>query len=193
MAYGITIPGRSVASNYAASFRPVSIAPGFNQVKSDLVANYLMQVPMLKQQLEMEMANAALKEIGSIKRTEMNIDSAMDQLEQQRKNEILGAILKSDSSGSSMNDLVGFQRDQNFLLGSIAGLTKPLNDQAAKTAEQIMGLDFSYKNPRAGAARLNTKIEPTPTQSAGFQKLQAEEASTLKRLIQQRLKEAGVQ
>ena len=193
MAYGITIPGRSVASNYAASFRPVSIAPGFNQVKSDLAANYLMQVPMLKQQLEMELANSALKEIGSIKRTEMNIDSAMDQLEQQRKNEILGAILKSDSSGSSMNDLVGFQSDQNFLLNSITGLTQPLNDQAVKTGEQIMGLDFGYDNPRAGAARLNTKIEPTPTQSAGFQKLQAEEASTLKRLIQQRLKEAGIQ
>ena len=193
MAYGITIPGRSVASNYAASFRPVSIAPGFNQVKSDLAANYLMQVPMLKQQLEMEMANAALKEIGSIKRTEMNIDSAMDRLDQQRKNQILGAILKSDSSGSSMNDLVGFQSDQNFLLNSLTGLTQPLNDQAVKTGEQIMGLDFSYDNPRAGAARLNTKIKPTSTQSAGFQKLQAEEASTLKRMIQERLRRAGLQ
>ena len=193
MAYGITIPGRSVASNYAASFRPVSIAPGFNQVKSDLAANYLMQVPMLKQQLEMEMANAALKEIGSIKRTEMNIDSAMDQLEQQRKNEILGAILKSDSSGSGMDDLVGFQSDQNFLLNSLTGLTQPLNDQAVKASEQIMGADLSTRNVRPQAGAVNTKIEPTATQSAGFQKLKADEASTLKLMIQERLRRAGLQ
>ena len=193
MAYGITIPGRSVASNYAASFRPVSIAPGFNQVKSDLAANYLMQVPMLKQQLEMEMANAALKEIGSIKRTEMNIDSAMDQLDQQRKNVILGQLLKSDSSGSSMNDLVGFQSDQNFLLGSLTGLTKPLNDQAVKTGEQIMGADLSTRNVRPQAKTVNTKIEPTATQSAGFQQIKADEASTLKLMIQERLRRAGLQ
>jgi hypothetical protein len=193
MAYGITIPGRSVASNYAASFRPVSIAPGFNQVKSDLAANYLMQVPMLKQQLEMEMANAALKEIGSIKRTEMNIDSAMDQLEQQRKNEILGAILKSDSSGSGMDDLVGFQSDQNFLLNSLTGLTQPLNDQAVKASEQIMGADLSTRNVRPQATTVNTKIEPTATQSAGFQQIKADEASTLKLMIQERLRRAGLQ
>jgi len=193
MAYGITIPGRSVASNYAASFRPVSIAPGFNQVKSDLAANYLMQVPMLKQQLEMEMANAALKEIGSIKRTEMNIDSAMDQLEQQRKNEILGAILKSDSSGSGMDDLVGFQSDQNFLLNSLTGLTQPLNDQAVKASEQIMGADLSTRNVRPQAKTVNTKIEPTATQSAGFQQIKADEASTLKLMIQERLRRAGLQ
>ena len=193
MATPITIPGRSVASNYAASFRPVSIVPGFNQVKSDLAANYLMQVPMLKQQLEMEMANAALKEIGSIKRTEMNIDSAMDQLDQQRKNAILAEILKSDSSGSGMDDLVGFQSDQNFLLGSIAGLTKPLNDQAVKTGEQIMGADLSTRNVRPKATTVNTKLEPTATQSAGFQQIKADEASTLKLMIQERLRRAGLQ
>ena len=148
---------------------------------------------MLKQQLEMEMANAALKEIGSIKRTEMNIDSAMDRLEQQRKNQILGAILKSDSSGSSMDDLVGFQSDQNFLLGSLTGLTKPLNDQAVKASEQIMGADLSTRNVRPQAKTVNTKIEPTATQSAGFQQIKADEASTLKLMIQERLRRAGLQ
>ncbi len=192
MAYGITIPGRSVASNYAASFRPVSIAPGFNQVKSDLAANYLMQVPMLKQQLEMEMANNALKEIGSIKRTEMNIDSAMDQLEQQRKNEILGAILKSDSSGSGMDDLVKFQSDQNYLLNTITGMTNPLNQQATTSAEEIMAESLSTRNVRPQAGAVNTKIEPTATQSAGFQKLKADEASVLKWMVQDRLRKAGL-
>ena len=148
---------------------------------------------MLKQQLEMELANAALKEIGSIKRTEMNIDSAMDQLEQQRKNEILGAILKSDSSGSGMDDLVGFQSDQNFLLNSLTGLTQPLNDQAVKASEQIMGADLSTRNVRPQAKTVNTKIEPTATQSAGFQQIKADEASTLKLMIQERLRRAGLQ
>lgn len=193
MAYGITIPGRSVASNYAASFRPVTAVPGFSQVKSDLVANYLMQVPMLKQQLEMEMANNALKEIGSIKRTEMNIDSAMDQLEQQRKNEILGAILKSDSSGSGMDDLVKFQSDQNYLLNTITGMTNPLNEQATKSAEEIMAESLSTRNVRPQAGAVNTKIEPTATQSAGFQKLKADEASVLKLMVQDRLRKAGLQ
>ena len=193
MAYGITIPGRSVASNYAASFRPVTAVPGFSQVKSDLVANYLMQVPMLKQQLEMEMANNALKEIGSIKRTEMNIDSAMDQLEQQRKNEILGAILKSDSSGSGMDDLVNFQSDQNYLLNTITGMTNPLNEQATKSAEEIMAESLSTRNVRPQAGAVNTKIEPTATQSAGFQKLKADEASVLKLMVQDRLRKAGLQ
>ena len=63
MAYGISIPGRNVASNYAASFRPVSVVPGFSQVKSDLAANYLMKVPMLRQQLEMDMAKTGFAEV----------------------------------------------------------------------------------------------------------------------------------
>ena len=88
MAYGISIPGRSVASNYAASFRPVTAVPGFSQVKSDLVANYLMQVPMLKQQLEME-CEAALQ-TGSIKRTKMNVEEAGSQKMQNKQ-----ALLKN--------------------------------------------------------------------------------------------------
>jgi len=190
MAFGITIPGRSVASNYAANFRPVAAAPGFNQVKSDLATNYLMQVPMLKQRLEMEMANQALKEIGSIKRTEMNVDSAMDQLDQQRKNEILGAILRSESSGDSMQDLVGFQSDQNFLLKSLSDMTAPLYEGATKTGQNIMDVDLGYKRVRPTAQGVNTKIEATPTQSVEFQ---ANETALLKRMIQQRLKEAGIQ
>ena len=148
---------------------------------------------MLKQQLEMEMANNALKEIGSIKRTEMNIDSAMDQLEQQRKNEILGAILRSDSSGSGMDDLVKFQSDQNYLLNTITGMTNPLNKQATKSAEEIMAESLSTRNVRPQAGAVNTNIHPTATQSAGFQKLKADEASVLKLMVQDRLRKAGLQ
>ena len=105
MAYGISIPGRSVAANYAASFRPVSFAPGFNQVKSDLAANYLMQIPMLKQQLEMEMANAALQEAGSIKRTQMNVEGTLDLQKMRNKQALLKNLLAESGGGQEASAL----------------------------------------------------------------------------------------
>tara|TARA_B100000674_G_scaffold279245_1_gene230816 strand:+ start:211 stop:813 length:603 start_codon:yes stop_codon:yes gene_type:complete len=105
MAYGISIPGRSVAANYAASFRPVSVAPGFNQVKSDLAANYLMQIPMLKQQLEMEMANAALQEAGSIKRTQMNVEGTLDLQKMRNKQALLKNLLAESGGGQEASAL----------------------------------------------------------------------------------------
>ena len=105
MAYGISIPGRSVASNYAASFRPVTAVPGFSQVKSDLVANYLMQVPMLKQQLEMEMAEAALQEAGSIKRTKMNVEGRLDLQKMQNKQALLKNLLAESGGGQEASAL----------------------------------------------------------------------------------------
>ena len=110
MAYGITIPGRSVAANYAASFRPVSVAPGFNQVKSDLAANYLMQIPMLKQQMEMELANAALQEAGSIKRTQMNVEGTLDLQKMRNKQALLKNLLAESGGGkevSALDELYG--------------------------------------------------------------------------------------
>ena len=105
MAYGISIPGRSVAANYAASFRPVSVAPGFNQVKSDLAANYLMQIPMLKQQMEMELANAALQEAGSIKRTQMNVEGTLDLQKMRNKQALLKNLLAESGGGQEASAL----------------------------------------------------------------------------------------
>ena len=105
MAYGISIPGRSVAANYAASFRPVSVAPGFNQVKSDLAANYLMQIPMLKQQMEMELANAALQEAGSIKRTQMNVEGTLDLQKMRNKQALLKNLLAESGGGKEVSAL----------------------------------------------------------------------------------------
>tara|TARA_R100000479_G_C6376504_1_gene199221 strand:+ start:371 stop:925 length:555 start_codon:yes stop_codon:yes gene_type:complete len=111
MAYGITIPGRSVAANYAASFRPVSTAPGFSQVKSDLAANYLMQIPMLKQQLEMQMARDALGEAASIERTRLNSDVAMARLANDMKARKLNSLLGGGSGG----DLNSFDANQQMM------------------------------------------------------------------------------
>ena len=110
MAYGISIPGRSVASNYAASFRPVGVAPGFSQVKSDLVANYLMQVPMLRQKLEMDLAKQALAEVGATKRLDKKLDAEMELAEKRDKvNKLLtiAGMSGGDESGGGLGSLAG--------------------------------------------------------------------------------------
>ena len=143
MAYGITIPGRSVAANYAASFRPVSIAPGFSQVKSDLAANYLMQVPMLKQQLEMEMANNALREAGSIERTRMNAENALDQLELGLKQEKLKALLGGggDSGGLNTfdNNQLALEYNQAVRMGEIDSATKAVQKAQVEREQRASG------------------------------------------------------
>ena len=84
----------SVASNYAASFRPVGPAGGFENVKSDLAADYLMRVPLLRQQMEMQMAREALAEKASIDRTKMNIDGQIELQEMADKRGRRAAALK---------------------------------------------------------------------------------------------------
>ena len=93
MAYGISIPGRNVAATYASTFRPVGVAPGFSQVKSDLAANYLMKVPMLRQQLEMDLAKQALAEAGAMGRTKLNLDAKLELAESRDKaNKLLAQL-----------------------------------------------------------------------------------------------------
>ena len=157
MAYGISIPGRSVAANYAASFRPVSVAPGFNQVKSDLAANYLMQIPMLKQQLEMEMANAALQEAGSIKRTQMNVEGTLDLQKERNKQALLKNLLAESGGGqevSALDELYGVNYTNALLqdlrnrqmnttgLGTIGTATESMNkalDELSKGRSNVSG------------------------------------------------------
>ena len=113
MATSISIPSRNVAANYAASFRPVQAAPGFNQVKSDLAANYLMQIPMLRQQMEMELVNAALQEAGSIKRTQMNVEGTLD-LEKMRNKQALLKNLLAESGGGQESSALDELYDVNY-------------------------------------------------------------------------------
>ena len=128
MAYGISIPGRSVAANYAASFRPVSVAPGFNQVKSDLAANYLMQIPMLKQQMEMELANAALQEAGSIKRTQMNVEGTLDLQKMRNKQALLKNLLAESGGGKEVSAL-----DELYDVNYTNALLQDLRDRRMNT------------------------------------------------------------
>ena len=153
MAYGISIPGRSVASNYAASFRPVAPAPGFSQVKSDLVANYLMQVPMLRQQMEMDMASTALQEAASIKRLDKKLEveksMADDLLDLTKKQSIL-KMLAAEEEASMSIDPMTFLRNQQItdsaLLTGALQQSTPKNPAAAQLssgAQGFSGLDFS--------------------------------------------------
>tara|TARA_R100001510_G_scaffold49519_1_gene47917 strand:+ start:317 stop:919 length:603 start_codon:yes stop_codon:yes gene_type:complete len=150
MAYGISIPGRSVASNYAASFRPVTAVPGFSQVKSDLAANYLMQVPMLKQQLEMEMANAALQEAGSIKRTQMNVEGTLDLQKMKNKQALLKNLLAESGGGQEVSAL-----DELYGVNYTNALLQDLRDRRMNTT----GLG----NLGANTAAVNNTLEELST------------------------------
>ena len=147
MAYGISIPGRSVASNYAASFRPVTTAPGFSQVKSDLVANYLMQVPMLRQQMEMNMAQAALKEAGSMNRLKEQLDAekyAVDlAFKQNKRNKTLEMLGQDEQAPLAINPISYL----NSLTASDDSLIKALRNQkpqsgASSQLPAVGGVDF---------------------------------------------------
>ncbi len=153
MAYGISIPGRSVASNYAASFRPVAPAPGFSQVKSDLAANYLMQVPMLRQQMEMEMASTALQEAASLERLDkkLKVEKSMtdDLIDLKKKQGILNMLAAEEKAGLSIDPMT-FLRNQQItdsalLTGALQQPTpkNPAAGQLSSGVQGFSGLDFS--------------------------------------------------
>lgn len=106
MSTSISIPSRNVAANYAASFRPVSVAPGFSQVKSDLAANYLMQVPMLRQKMEMEMAKSALAQAATLEGLDRRIDAekyALDLAAEQNKRKAIMGMLGQEEQAVSID------------------------------------------------------------------------------------------
>ena len=153
MSTSISIPSRNVAANYAASFRPVSVAPGFSQVKSDLAANYLMQVPMLRQQMEMDMAKTALQESASLERLEkkLAVEKSMkdDLLDLTKKQSILKMLAAEEEAGMSI-DPMSFLRNQQItdsalLTGALQPSTpkSPAAGQLSSGAQGFSGLDFS--------------------------------------------------
>lgn len=147
MAYGISIPGRSVASNYAASFRPVTTAPGFSQVKSDLAANYLMQVPMLRQKMEMEMAKDALSQAASLEGLDRRLDAekyAVDLAFKQNKRNNTLAMLGQEEQAPYTIPPVSYL---NSLTASDDALIKALRNQKAQSGAStqlpaVGGVDF---------------------------------------------------
>ena len=149
MSTSISIPSRNVAANYAASFRPVAPAPGFNQVKSDLAANYLMQVPMLRQQMEMEMASTALQEAASIERLDKKLavekSMADDLLDLTKKQGILEALSAEEAAPMSIDPMAVLRNQQ---LTDSALLTGLLGGRSSKntTASDISSGTQGYSN-----------------------------------------------
>lgn len=153
MSTSISIPSRNVAANYAASFRPVSVAPGFSQVKSDLAANYLMQVPMLRQQMEMDMAKTALQESASLERLEKKLavekSMADDLLDLTKKQSILKMLAAEEEAGMSIDPLTILRNqqitDSALLTGALQPSTpkNPAAGQLSSGTQGFSGLDFS--------------------------------------------------
>ena len=176
MAYGISIPGRSVASNYAASFRPVGVVPGFSQVKSDLVANYLMKVPMLRQQMEMDLAKQALAEAGAMKRTKLNLDAKLELAESRDKaNKLLALAQMSgdggSSGGSSLLGPLSTLNDADSLFGSLEArdraregvISNDIAQRITNATQQTGGTKFIQnlgKGASVAPVQLPEKVEP---------------------------------
>ena len=155
MAYGISIPGRNVAATYASTFRPVGVAPGFSQVKSDLAANYLMKVPMLRQQLEMDLAKQALAEAGAMGRTKLNVDAKLELAESRDKANKLLALARMSGDGGSGGDgsllgPLGTLNRADALFGNLEGrdraregvISNDLADRITNATAQTGGTKF---------------------------------------------------
>lgn len=160
MAYGISIPGRNVAATYASTFRPVGVAPGFSQVKSELAANYLMQVPMLRQKLEMDMAKQALAEAGATERLDMKLDADLELAEKRDKvNKLLtiAGMSGGDEGGSQLGSLSGLNafdqlvanmetRDRNKRIVTQNDLIGRVNTTLGKGGQTQFGANVSSPN-----------------------------------------------
>ena len=161
MAYGISIPGRSVASNYAASFRPVGVAPGFSQVKSDLAANYLMQVPMLRQELEMSLAKQALAEAGANERLDRKLDADMKIAEKRDKvNKLL--TIAGMSGGESGSSSLLSPLEQQLAFENLQGALEVKDDARTVLSSQRINqrLGQFQQDPFEGLGqKLNTNLQ----------------------------------
>ena len=136
----------SVASNYAASFRPVGPAGGFENVKSDLAADYLMRVPLLRQQMEMQMAREALAEKASIDRTKMNIDGQIELQEMADKQGRRAAALRMLGSDlGPQQDPMAELYDQAVIANNLAQLRGYRSDRSGLSSANQNTLELIEK------------------------------------------------
>lgn len=131
-----------VASNYAATFRPVGVAPGFSQVKSDLATDYLSRVPILRQQLEMNLAKQALAEAGATKRLDMQLDARKEVADKtDRANKLLAIANMSGGDGGSSSLLSPLEQQLAFenLQGNLEVVDDARKVLASQRISQRMG------------------------------------------------------
>ena len=163
----------SVASNYAASFRPMSPAPGFSQVKSDLAANYLMQVPMLRQQMEMSLAKQALAEKGASDRLDMRLDAEKElfdkNLSQSKKAALLALAAQGGSGGQSskrssklnpLQQLVAYDRLQGNLEATDDAREVLQSRRMNEQIRNALADDSAFNQATKAIQGLNTMVSP---------------------------------
>lgn len=76
MAYGLFNSG--AAASYAQSFRPVRPYGGFDEIKSTVATDTLTKIPFLNFQAEVDMAKAALQEVGANARQKNVSDTSLE-------------------------------------------------------------------------------------------------------------------
>ncbi len=98
----------TVAANYVANYRPVGKVPGYEGVKSDIVAKELMALPALQFAAEMNLVQEALGAKADLIERKMINENVMDQLEFQQaaqnkasKRALALKLLSGGSSGKS--------------------------------------------------------------------------------------------
>lgn len=163
----------SVASNYAASFRPMSPAPGFSQVKSDLAANYLMQVPMLRQQMEMSLAKQALAESGATDRMDMRLDAEKELFDKKlsagKKAALLSLAAQGGSGGQSsrqsskltpLQELVAYDRLQGSLEATDDAREVLQDHRMNEQIKNALADDAVFNQATKAIQGLNTMMSP---------------------------------
>lgn len=127
-----SLPSLSVSANYAANFQPAKKVEGFSDVKSDIAAEYLMQLPEKQFIAEMALAKQALAEKGANIRKEMEIEYYDRAREDSNKRAKFNALMGMGDIGSGIDlGSLGLGRTVDPLSEAVA------REQQAKNLQDI--------------------------------------------------------
>lgn len=127
-----SLPSLSVSANYAANFQPVKKVEGFSDVKSDIAAEYLMQLPEKQFIAEMALAKQALAEKGANIRKEMEIEYYDRTREDANKRAKFNALSSLGDIGSAIDlSSLGLGRTVDPMSEAVA------REQQAKNLQDI--------------------------------------------------------
>lgn len=142
-----SLPSLSVSANYAANFEPVKKVDGFSDVKSDVAAEYLMQLPEKQFIAEMALAKQALAEKGANIRKELEIDYYDRAREDANKRAKFNALM-------SMGDVAGGLDLGSLGLGrTVDPLSEALaREQQAKSIQDVTRGRMSQVTESANSA-----------------------------------------
>ena len=144
MAYGLFNSG--AAASYAQSFRPVRPYGGFDEIKSTVATDTLTKIPFLNFQAEVDMAKAALQEVGANARqknvsdTSLEINKMRYDKDGDKSAAKKAALSRLMGSGASMAKRGGGGVGSRELMGMLAQRRSPL-DHALNVTQKNSALD----------------------------------------------------